>query len=186
MSQEPEKQPGEQEHLQHAAEHEKPARNGNHVMTYLVILFGAAFLLMLFSYLMQQRQNAENINNLSQTVSAVQSLEDIIKEKDDLENQVLALNATVERLQDELGEVKTQLAQAQAVEAVQDAAIRALDQLRYMEELYGKKHYKACREQIDGFLAEHLDTYLPDTTDIAGEDIPSPAQRFQSIYDALY
>ena len=186
MSQEPEKQSGEQAGLQHAAEHEKPARNGNHVMTYLVILFGAAFLLMLFSYLMQQRQNAENINTLSQSVSAVQSLEDLIKEKDDLEDQVLSLKDSIEDLQRELDDTKTQLSQVQAENALQDAAIRALDQLRYLEELYGKKHYKACREQIDAFLAEGLDACLPDTTGITGEDVPSPVQRFKTIYDALY
>ena len=42
----------EQVSLQHAAEHEKPHKKLS-VMTYLVILIAAAFLLLLLSYFMQ-------------------------------------------------------------------------------------------------------------------------------------
>ena len=47
------------EDLQHEAEHTRPPKRGGAVMGYLVVLFGAAFLLLLMSYFMQQRTNRE-------------------------------------------------------------------------------------------------------------------------------
>ena len=58
----------EQEHtspedLQHEAEHTPPPHKRGSVLLYLAILFGAAFLLLLMSYFMQQRANREAIDN---------------------------------------------------------------------------------------------------------------------------
>ena len=73
MSQETEKQ--ERGRLQHAAEHERPNKR-NSVLFYLVILFAAAFVLLLMSFLMQQRANQAALDDLQQTSdSTVQSLE---------------------------------------------------------------------------------------------------------------
>ena len=88
MNREPEeKQEHESGGLQHAAEHERPHKRLS-VMNYLTILFAAAFLLLLLSYLMQQRTNSETIEGLKQSVSAMQSIDSLQKEKEGLESQV--------------------------------------------------------------------------------------------------
>lgn len=91
MNREPEeKQEHESGGLQHAAEHERPHKRLS-VMNYLTILFAAAFLLLLLSYLMQQRTNSETIEGLKQSVSAMQSIDSLQKEKEGLESQVALL-----------------------------------------------------------------------------------------------
>ena len=92
MSQETEKQ--ERGRLQHAAEHERPNKR-NSVLFYLVILFAAAFVLLLMSFLMQQRANQAALDDLQQTSdSTVQSLENMLQdtgETDALQRQLDAL-----------------------------------------------------------------------------------------------
>ena len=88
--------------LQHAAEHERPRRRGS-VLIYLVILFAAAFLVLLMSFLMQQRANQEAIDNLQQTSeSAVQSLENLLQENEALKEQNGALQTQLDELQGQL------------------------------------------------------------------------------------
>ena len=65
----------EMQHLQHEAEHARPHKKVS-VMGYLAILFAAAFVLLLMSFLMQQRANQAALDDLQQTSdSTVQSLE---------------------------------------------------------------------------------------------------------------
>lgn len=67
-----------------------------------MILFAAAFLLLLLSYFMQQRVNQEALDDLEQTSnSAVESLENLIAERDALKLQVSALEAERDTLQAE-------------------------------------------------------------------------------------
>ena len=62
--------------LQHDAEHERP-RKPQSVLLYLVILFAAAFLLMALSYFMQRRASDAAIEDLRESVTAMQSVGDI-------------------------------------------------------------------------------------------------------------
>lgn len=170
----------EQEHLQHAAEHEKPGGK-NHVMTYLVILFAAAFLLMLFSYLMQQRQNAENINNLSQSVSAVQSLEEIIKEKDDLEERVNGLEGQLAALEAQLADAIQTAQQAQAAQQESAAQADALNKLNQLRALYNQRKYTAAKDLLDQWEA-----VAPGTLEAGLDQISSSLpQEAKDIYDPL-
>ena len=103
MSRETDKQ--ERGSLQHAAEHERPHRRGS-VLIYLVILFAAAFVLLLMSFLMQQRANREAMDNLQQTSdSTVQYLENLLEENQTLKEENAALKAQAEALEEELDEI---------------------------------------------------------------------------------
>ncbi|MEA4934438.1 MAG: hypothetical protein VB071_12790, partial [Lawsonibacter sp.] len=62
-------------------------RRKKSVFQYIAILFAAAFVLLLFTYVMDKRQNEllqqqnqAQIDNLQQSVSAVQSLQDLYDE----------------------------------------------------------------------------------------------------------
>ena len=180
MSTEPEKQePG---HLQHAAEHERPPHKHNSVLFYLVILFAAAFLLLLMSFLMQQRTNQEALDNLQETSnSAVESLENKLKENEtlkqenqelkdqlaDLQEQVDTLDQTNEQLSDEL-----------------ENSSLAMQWFWQIDDYYARGYYTRARELIETFEEQGLQQYLP-TENTTGTDRFSPAQRYEEIKEAL-
>ena len=74
--------------------HGQQRRRQRSVFQYVAILFGAAFLLLLVTFLMERRQyeqiqeeNQEQIDDLRQSVSAVQSLEELYSENAALREQ---------------------------------------------------------------------------------------------------
>ena len=79
-------------------------RRQQSAMRYITILFAAAFVLMLFTYLMERRQNEvlmqenqEQIEDLQQSVSAVQSLKNLYAENDALKEQLAQLEEKVNK-----------------------------------------------------------------------------------------
>lgn len=133
---------------QYEAEHTRPPRQHSSVFVYLVILVLAAFFLLLVAYLQQQRNNKAAIDSLQQSSSAVESLENLMGERD-------ALSAQVDGLQDQLREVQDQLKDAQEAQAdltrqAQDQAavtdaLQVLNQIRY---LYNRGRYQEARDLI--------------------------------------
>ena len=86
----------EASHLQHEAEHVKPTKKLS-VMSYLTILFGVAFLLMLLSYFMQQRNSSEALGNQqSITSNAMKSLEELQEDNQELQKEVAELQAELD------------------------------------------------------------------------------------------
>lgn len=133
--------------LQHAAEHEKPAKR-NPVLLYLMILFAAAFLLLLMSFLMQHRANQEAMNHLEETSnSAVESLENKLKENEELKAQVAQLEEETETLTQQAEE---QAAQAQAQQEELESVLQALTELNTLRGLYNQGRYSDARD----FLAQ--------------------------------
>ncbi|NCE63844.1 hypothetical protein D1159_04420 [Pseudoflavonifractor sp. 524-17] len=181
--------------LQHEAEHARP-RNRSAVMTYLVILFAAAFLLLLLSYFMQERVNRETIGTLeSQSVSAVQTLDNIMAENQRLVEENQHLEEQVDQLEDDLSIVRGQLAaERNDLQASRDKeeelylALYAMDWLREIQGLYEKQYYKAARAMILEFEATGLPEALPGTSlhTYDGSDILSPEESYQAIVAALY
>ena len=126
MSQETEKQ--ERGRLQHAAEHERPNKR-NSVLFYLVILFAAAFVLLLMSFLMQQRANQAALDDLQQTSdSTVQSLENMLQENESLKEQNAELQAQVDALEEQVNSAQTDTGET-------DALQRQLDALTYLNQI---------------------------------------------------
>ena len=81
--------------LQHQAEHTRTRRRIS-VMGYLLVLFAAAFLLLLLAYFQQQRINADTSNALQQSVSAVQSIQNLMTDKVTLLSQLANLDELIE------------------------------------------------------------------------------------------
>lgn len=177
--------PREQDNaLQHEAEHERPHKKSS-ALFYLVILFAAAFVLLLMSYFMQQRSNEAVISGLKDTsISAVQSLDNLVNDNaalrqqvDELERQVAALSAAQAELD------STRQAQSGQL-AAQEKQLAAMDWLWRIQRLYGRGAYEAANAMIAEFEASGLVPALPATAtaDPAGR---SPAEQYRSILDAL-
>lgn len=177
--------PQEQELLQHDAEHERPRKKSS-VLFYLVILFAAAFALLLMSYFMQQRTSEEAIDGLKQTsISAVQSLDQLLQERDALQVQVNEMAGQLAALQDETAAL---VEDAEAMRADADLANHALAAMAWfwqIDDYYARGYHTDARKLIDSFELTGLKTSLPAENTI-GTDRFSPAQRYQEIYDALY
>ena len=185
MSQTPEHEHEEESvSLQHDAEHEKPKKQQS-VLIYLVILFAAALLLMALSYFMQRRSSDATIEDLRESVTAMQSIEDIQEENETLKQQLADLEARLEQAQKEMDGLQTL---TDNLTVMQEQLTKAMDLFWQIDEAYVRGRYTLCRELIgrmeDVSAGSALKEYLPreSTTD---NDRFSPADRYQEIYDAV-
>lgn len=164
------------------------------VVFYVSILFCAAFLLLLLSFLMERRETAENLNNLNQSmtglkdsVSAMQSVQQLYEENDALKEQLQELQ---EELDAALLEIDGLTDTISHQEYVLDQTKQAMDWYWQVDEAYVRGRYTLCRELI-AVLEDSsggktpLKEYLP-TQSYTDNGRFSPADRYQEIYDALY
>jgi len=133
---------------------EQQRRRQRSVLKYIAVLFAAAFLLMLYTYLMERRQhelsqveNQEQIDQLQQNSdSATQRLEDIIGERDRLKEEAAALEEQVRGLEQELAGAREQVTELQ--EYFYEANRRrnaALDLFLLEEQMRLKQYEDAAR-----------------------------------------
>lgn len=150
-----------------------------HLLSYLVILFSAAFLLLLMSYFMQQRHTDQQvIDGLQQNMSAMQTTQNVIERN----KALLDENEALRRQNDELEEQAATLTEQQEL---QKKNILALDFLWRIEREYFQGRYSAARELIRAFEAAGLDAHLPEEP-ISDPDYRSPMQQYKSIYNILF
>lgn len=181
MSQEPEKAAQDPAKAQPGTEkrHKRPS-----VMLYLVILFAAAFLLMAWSYVIQQRANHETMSDLEESSSA---LENVIQENEDLKAQAAELERQLADAQDQLDTLSDTISDQ---EQVLEQTCQAMDYFWQVNEAYVRGRYTLCRELITAMEDTSngqtpLKDYLP-TESTTNNDRFSPADRYQEIYDDLY
>ena len=149
------------------------------VYTYVAVLFTVAFLLILWTFLMNQRSSQAIRDEIKSGNSALQST---LEENDTLEARARELEA--------------QLAEAEADrDALSEALerkseqLRALDWLIEIENDCRAKNLDEAKENIRAFEKEGAAEDLPTEalrTSITGDDAPSPAARYQSIVDELF
>lgn len=131
--------------LQHDAEHASPGKQRS-VMTYLVILFAAAFLLLLLSYFMQQRASRQAYNDLQQSSSsAVQTLDQMLQENEDLKARNADLAAENEDLESQLNQARQEAQTQQQAQAEAGAQVEALNCLSQLRALYNAGKYTQAR-----------------------------------------
>lgn len=179
----------EKHNLQRQADRTKPS--GKHsVFSYLAILFLAAFVLLLFSYLMD-RGNDEAIDGLKDSVSAMQSAQEVYEENKALREQLDQLEDQLEQVQGQLQTTQNQVGQleqqAQGLQQQIDAlnlSTQALDWFWQINEAFVRERYTLTRELIEQ-MGPDLVQYLPDVT-VTHNGRFSPRDRYQEIYDALY
>ena len=172
----PDKQPAPAE--------EKPATERERmkkVYTYVAVLFAVAFLLILWTFLMNQR----SFNEIKDGNSA---LLDTLEESELLQARVAELENEVSSLKDQLASAEEDKKALAETVGTQSDQLRALDWLAEIERDYGARNYDAARENIRAFH-DTAAGFLPGEplrTAITGDDAPSPAARYQDIVDALF
>ena len=161
------------------------------VFQYITILFAAALVLLLYTFMMERRQfelqkeqDRANISDLQkQSTSAVQRLEQLIAENDALKDQLEEEKAQLDALQDRHDQLEADYNRSEQANISLEQETEALEHLCLLERAYSQKKYNQCREIIQQ-MGEQLPNYLPPASAL-GEDQPSPAARYQEIYDKV-
>ena len=168
--------------LQHDAEHERPSKHTPSVVLYLMILFAAAFLLLLMSFLMQNRSNREAMDHLEETSnSAMESLENRLRENEELKAQVAQLEEENDKLTQQVQQADDQARQEQEELT---AVLQALGDLNTLRGLYNQGRYSDARDFLAGLETGPDGSYVTETwleTYRAG--YADPAQL--EVYDPL-
>ena len=167
-------------------------RRQQSAMRYITILFAAAFVLMLFTYLMERRQtealmqeNQEQIEDLQQSVSAVQSLKNLYAENDALKEQIAQLEEKNSRLETEKNTLSGHVTNVELNLANAKKGLQAMDWFWQIDEAYAKGKYALCRSLIESLDTAELTGYLP-TESITDNGRFSPADRLAEIRDKVY
>lgn len=129
----------------------KPKDEKTALLTYVSILFAAAFLLVLFSYLLATRNSNDRLTELRENSTTYQTLIDTMQnEIDGLESKNAALSAQISELESELSDTEYQ--KDSMLEAMRelDAALTAKDEV-----IAGSiDERSALREEIAGLEQE--------------------------------
>lgn len=167
-------------------------RRQRSVFQYIAILFGAAFILLLFTFMMERRQydllqqqNQEQIDNLQQSVSAVQSLQNLYDEN-------AALKEKVDELEDQLRDFQTQYDQLTANYGAMEQSLallqhstQAMDWFWQINEAFVRGKYAQCRSLIGELESAGLVASLPKAS-ITDNGRFSPYDRYQEIYEHVF
>lgn len=173
----------EKHSLQRQADRTKPTGSRS-VLVYLIILFIAAIILLLLAFFMQQRNNEQTINGLKQSVSTMQSVQDLYDENAALKEQLEQLEEEAQAQQSELDQLNLQNRSLQQQAESLESTAQAMDWFWQINEAYVRGRYALARELIEQMGAE-LPQYLP-MVSITNNERFSPYDRYQEIYDALY
>ena len=145
----------------------------NKVLIYLCGLFITAFLLMLLSYLINQRNNSAAMSELTETHRTVteSAFENIEKLQDDnrtLNDELEASKTLTRELESDLIEAKDELNMADnkieelQAEAEREKTLLALEKLVLLESLTRKNDLETANTVIEEMEADSLPAYLID------------------------
>lgn len=155
-------------------------RRRNSVFRYIAIMFGAAFLLLLFTFMMERRQSQQEIDDLKQSASALQTLQGMIEENANLKNQVDQLEKQVGVLQSQASAAEQNQTQLRGQLQTQEKATQAMDWFWQINEAYVRGRYSLCRSLIKSLEEAGLQDSLPKES-ITDNERFSPADRYAEI-----
>lgn len=170
----------------------KPRGGQRSVIHYITILFAAAFALLLMTYVMERRQNEQVIDGLTQSVSGLRESLSTMQSAQQIYEENIALLEKVDQLEDRITSLEQdqialqrELVQAQAAENRGSNQVQAMDWFWQIDQAYVRGRWNTARRLIQSLEEANLVPYLPHES-ATGEDSPSPSDRYQEIYDALF
>ncbi len=149
------------------------------VYTYVAVLFTVAFLLILWTFLMNQRSSREIRDEIKSGNNALQSTLE--------ENE--ALEARIAELENALTAAETNCDVLRESGDRQSSVITALDWLGELERYYNAGKLNDARETAQAIRDNGLVPLLPAYplhTSATGDDYEAPAVRYQTIVDKLF
>lgn len=128
-----------------------PANKRTSVYRYLLVLFGAAFVLLLLAYFIQQRSSETAISDLRDTMNLsraelMEEIDALKEEKAALEEQTGQLQEERDRLDAQLAELQEQYTQEALSSAAQEKELQSWLRFWGLEADYLAKDYEACAQ----------------------------------------
>lgn len=180
---------------------------GRSVFAYLAVLFGVAFLLLLFAYLMQQRDSQEitaYLSQLRESMGSIQSIDQLVEENRQLREENEGLKGQVSGLETERDDLKNELEISNGIIGVRDHdqqemqhIISALDTLARVRTLYEEDHLDEAREildelpmeegtdQVEYYLTIYANLYSPKNMGMADPELYNPLKEWRALKEAL-
>lgn len=146
------------------------ASRGRSVFPYLAVLFATAFLLLLFAYLMQQRDSEEimgNLSDLRESMGSIQSIDQLIEEnhglraqKENLESRITELEKQISDLEAELTVSHSMEEQWQGRKDTAEGIANAFDTLNRMRALYDQGRIAECKKKLEDMEANRTEVMI--------------------------
>lgn len=174
----------EKQNLQRQADRVKPGSKRS-VLTYMTILFVAAFFMLLLAYFMQQRNAEETIDGLKSSMSAMQTAQEVYEENAALKEQLNSLEDELQAAQNQIGALEQENSLLQQEKDDLTLTGQAMDWFWQINEAYVRGRKTLCRQLIESLNSAGLADYLPRQS-ITDNERFSPYDRYQEIYEALY
>lgn len=138
-----------------------PPNKPSSVYRYLLVMFGAAFVLLLLAYFIQQRNSETTISDLRDTMNM--SRAELMEEIDGLKEKKAALEDETARLQEERDELDAQLKElheqwyeAASLSANQEKELQSWYRFWGLEADYLAKDYEACAQFFQIIPADNV------------------------------
>lgn len=152
----------------------------NSVFQYIAVMFMAAFVLLLFTFLMERRQSQQQIDDLKQSVSAYQTLQGLMDDNSQLREEVDRLNRQVQTLEDQMTAAQAKQTELEGKLQEQEKTIQAMHWFWQINEASARGRVALCRQLINSLEDANLQNYLP-KENITDTDRFSPYDRYQEI-----
>ena len=165
-------------------EQQKKVRKDKPVITYIMILFIAAFLLMALSFLMHQRSNTEALGQLQSSMTAMQEIQATQEKNMELQEQ---LSKTQDELDKTIAAYDGQLAALVGDLDQKQLELDAMMNLYLLQQSYSAGEYESCGEIIQFMEATGQVSALDTESAAEGttpEGVTSPYDRFYQLKDA--
>ena len=159
---------------------EAPAGRKKPVLTYILILFIVAFLLMAMSFAMHQRSNTEAMPQLQSSVNAIQETQKTQEKIIEVQDALREKEKELEDLEKSTAEV--QKAQQQQIDA-QRCQIDALTNLYSLQQAYSARDFDTCKTILQAMETGGQQALLEQITAQSG--ITPPAQRYLQLKEAI-
>lgn len=157
-----------------------PKKKSAPVVNYIALLLMAAFSLLLMTYLMEQRESAEILDGLRNSVSAMQTVEDLYEENADLMEEIIRLREELLKEQQAHVLLQRDMEDLEEEHYVFQLGITAMDWFWQINEAFVKNNKELVLELMEEMEQRHLNSFLP-TENISETERFSPAHRYAEI-----
>ena len=156
-------------------------KNQKSVFVYIAILFSAALVLIVYSFLMTHRSNQEMIGELKDSIAAMESMEDAEQRLLELHEELRGLQASRDELAADMERKQAELLQSESTRAMWEETAAANAALAALEYHFARGDTAHCLE-----ILEKMETSAARLSkDRVSENAPSPAERYETIREEL-
>ena len=164
------------------------------VLVYITVLFMVAFLMMGLSFASQRRSNEEAIGDLETSVHTTlkdlqaqqAQLPELQEEIVDLKKQLAESQQTNEKISAALGDAARMVQEAADAQEAAEKRLHAMEQFYVLQQWYLSGDQDACREQIEAMEETGLADLLPaEPYPHDNGTAPAPFSQFMEIKEAV-